>query len=173
MCHTQPDPQTDFHLHLSPDPSSSQLCWCSGPLAALQWNKLCLEGPDSSYGGWPLLLLDKSCFVISDAKKSCTSLSIRTTTTCKHYHILVHVFTEHSTPSKNIRFGPIIEDVTQAFILEVKFTYWPLSSMYLSSSVTTKYSWCPKTIPKDCSQCKEPRNIFLSLASITHSPGAF
>lgn len=97
-----------------------------------------------------------SSFVISEAKKSvCLALSIRTTTTHKHHHILVHVFTGQSIPSSK-KFGPNIKDVTQAFILEVKFAYWPLFHMYLSSSLTTKYSQCPKIIPDGSSQLSVP-----------------
>lgn len=38
----------------------------------------------------------------------------------------------------------------------MKFAYWPLFSMYLSPSVTTKYSQCPKTIPDASSQLSVP-----------------
>lgn len=183
------------HLHLSPAPSSSHLCWSSGPVPALQllgqWNELCPAGPALTVpvGAGPYCSWTNPGIQISNFRGKTSvhlALNITTTTTCEHHHVLVHVFTEHSIPSsKNIRFGPIIKDVTQAFILEVKFAYWPLFSMYSSSSATTKYSQCPKTIPNASSQlpdkhvdnwmeqCKNPRNIFLSLASITHFPGAF
>lgn len=115
------------HLHLSPAPSSSQLCWCSGPLPALQllgqWNKSCLASPALTVpvGAGPYWSWTNPGIQICNfqGKKSVhLALSIRKTTTWQHHHILVHVFTEHSiSSSKNIRFGPIIKDITENITL--------------------------------------------------------